>query len=421
MNASEGLGHQVANLLLQAFGNERNPKLRRAAQLTTVGTVGWQLVKQARARRAAGRDYQITVSETDAVYPLLHGWLLEQMPAEDRRSLAVHTARAGTVAEAETPAPSKLRMLYDGRKTAPIDIAGHRVVASIEQPHQDTSGDDDLKMFLKRSAKLVFTSTSIEGRDAVLAVIAELADQADDRGPRLHMARYDYWYERKDIPERPLDTVILKADQRETIVADLEHFFASEDTYARLGLPWHRGYLFHGPPGTGKSSLAKALASHFRLDVHYASLGDCKSNQSLLTLVGNVPARAMLLLEDVDVLDAATTREEKDGASDLSALLNALDGMATPHGLITVMTTNNLDSIDDALLRPGRVDRIEHIDYLDADQAQRLANLICGRQVTIPETLRADLTPAEVLENVKPHLDNPDTLQVAVYWAMGTQ
>jgi len=312
--------------------------------------------------------------------------------------------------------PAKLRLLFDGRKVAAISVAGHPVIAQIEQPNN--GGDEEDRMILRRPAKLIFNASSIDGRDAILDVIADLAARSNERGPRLHMARYDYWNERADVPARALDTVILRAGQREAIVADMERFLAAESTYARLGLPWHRGYLFHGPPGTGKSSLARALASHFRLDVHFASLSDCKSDGSLLNLVGNVPARSMLLLEDVDVLNAATSREDNASQGGLSALLNALDGMATPHGLITVMTTNNLDALDEAPLRPGRADRVEHIGYLDHDQASRLAALIVGHPVAIPRWESSTLTAAAVMEAVKPYLDTPDQLEWAVRRAM---
>lgn len=420
---AEGVGGQVVGLILQAFGSESNVRLRRAAQAATVGTAVWKLAKQIRARRAASRDFVVTVSQDDGVYGALHGWLLEQMPAEDRRSLAVLTVRtpvgAVEVEEGTGGRRPRLRLLYDGRKVATIQVDGHRVTAVIEQA--DHGGDEE-KMMLRKPSKLIFSATSIEGRDAILAVVDRLATEADERGPRLKMAHYGYWNERSDIPERSLDTVILRAGQREELVADIQRFLDSEDTYARLGLPWHRGYVFHGPPGTGKSSLARALASHFQLDVHFAALSDCKSNNGMLNLIGNVPARSMLLLEDVDVLKAATSREG-GGADegDLSALLNALDGLATPHGLITVMTTNNIDALDEALLRPGRADRIEHIDYLDHDQAERLAALVVGHPVAMPRYVKAKLTAADVMEAAKPWLDRPEMLEDVVIEAVSCE
>ena len=66
---------------------------------------------------------------------------------------------------------------------------------------------------------------------------------------------------------RKLDSVVLKAGQKEAILADLHRFFASHERYETLGIPWRRGYLLYGPPGTGKTSLVTALASELSLNV----------------------------------------------------------------------------------------------------------------------------------------------------------
>lgn len=160
--------------------------------------------------------------------------------------------------------------------------------------------------------------------------------------------------------------------------------------------------MYEGPPGTGKTSVARAVASNFGLDVWYMPLADVQKDSQLLSVLSRIGPRSMLLLEDADVFHAATQRNDDSGVT-LSGLLNGLDGISTPHGLLTVMTTNTPDVLDRAIIRPGRIDLVEHFGNADSDQAQRLLNYWYGTAVTLPEGL--SLSPAEVIEVCKRNSD----------------
>lgn len=172
---------------------------------------------------------------------------------------------------------------------------------------------------------------------------------------------------------RPLASVVLKAGQGEALLADLQRFLASRERYARLGIPWRRGYLLYGPPGTGKTSLVTALASELHLNVCTLSLASpIVTDEKIHTLLAAVPQRSVLLIEDVDAFfrerDAAHTQVRLS----FSGFLNALDGVATQEGTVLFMTTNHLERLDPALIRAGRIDSRIELGWADADQLRRL-------------------------------------------------
>lgn len=213
--------------------------------------------------------------------------------------------------------------------------------------------------------------------------------------------QWDDWDRLDDLPLRDPDSVILAPGQMERIIADVGQFLAAEAEYVRRCIPWHRGHLYEGPPGTGKTSVARAVAGHFGMDVWYLPLADMKKDGSLLQTITRIAPRSMLLLEDVDVFHAARERDDDDGGLTLSGVLNALDGIATPHGLLTVLTTNTPQVLDDALVRPGRVDLSEHFGLADEDMTARLISRYYDAPLAGLGLPAAPCSPADVVEACK--------------------
>lgn len=193
---------------------------------------------------------------------------------------------------------------------------------------------------------------------------------------------------------RPMSTVVLDERQKELILNDMRDYLhpKTKRWYSSRGLPYRRGFLLNGPPGTGKSSLCFALAGVLHLRIYVVSLNSkSMSEDTLSSLFGELPARCIVLLEDIDSagltmrgrieepnedkdekvepstavagptnLDATTTGNK--GIS-LSGFLNIIDGVASSEGRILVMTTNHIENLDPALLRPGRCDLIVNFSY----------------------------------------------------------
>jgi chaperone BCS1 len=151
-------------------------------------------------------------------------------------------------------------------------------------------------------------------------------------------------------------------------------FLQRRDWYLERGLPYRRGYLLHGPPGTGKSSAVLAVASALRMDLALLSLsGSSLDDNELGQLLSQVPANAIVLIEDIDCA-FHQRKESADKVSRLtfSGLLNALDGVAAGEGRILFATTNHPEQLDPALIRPGRIDRKLEIGLADRDQLRRI-------------------------------------------------
>jgi chaperone BCS1 len=179
----------------------------------------------------------------------------------------------------------------------------------------------------------------------------------------------------KGYTPRSLESVILKLDEKDRLVRDVENFKGAKARYRELGVPYHRGYLFYGPPGTGKTSLVSALAARFEMSIYLVNLTDF-NDKSLLKAMKDIPANSVILFEDIDCVKTGKARldcgeqarnqhsgklDDKPNPLDafgvtLSGLLNALDGFNAPKDVLFVMTTNKIETLDEALLRPGRID-----------------------------------------------------------------
>jgi chaperone BCS1 len=161
--------------------------------------------------------------------------------------------------------------------------------------------------------------------------------------------------------KRPLESVVLERGVKERIVDDVEAFLAARTWYLDRGIPYRRGYLLYGPPGTGKSSFIQALAGHLDFNIAILNVSERGLTDDRLNhLLTKVPRRTIVLLEDVDVAFVNRKQPGADGYASatvtFSGLLNALDGVASAEERIIFLTTNHVEKLDEALIRPGRVD-----------------------------------------------------------------
>lgn len=190
---------------------------------------------------------------------------------------------------------------------------------------------------------------------------------------------------------RSFDNVFF--DQRQNVRDHTEFFLTRKDWYDAKGIPHTLGFLFHGPPGCGKTSTIKAIANVGKRHIINIHLSEIKSKEQLTHLFFNdeinvldngkterytIPVNErMYVIEDIDAMgDIVLRRElkkpeakkvqmdefgniiEESNPIDLSFLLNLLDGTLESSGRIIAVSTNFPERIDSALIRPGRIDMI---------------------------------------------------------------
>ncbi len=195
----------------------------------------------------------------------------------------------------------------------------------------------------------------------------------DDGKIEIRISRDGYWQSLARTNKRPIDSVIMPDGLKESLLADICNFRLSRNWYAEMGIPYRRGYLLAGKPGTGKSSLALALASHLDMGLSILSLSaQGMSDSTLLGLLSSADTNSIVFIEDVDCAfvqrHRGEDREKSVDTQSFSGLLNALDGVYAGDGRILFMTTNHPEKLDEALIRPGRAD--VRIDFGDATAAQ---------------------------------------------------
>jgi len=197
------------------------------------------------------------------------------------------------------------------------------------------------------------------------------------------------WRRLANHPKRPLNSIILDPGVKDKIIIDAKDFLASKAWYSARGIPFRRGYLLYGAPGTGKTSLIHSLATELGLTIYVISLSHPDLNDTnLREIMSELPERCIALMEDIDAALTQSMNRESNTDTDggepggmmksnmqtppskvtLSGLLNVLDGIGAQEGRLLFATTNKYSSLDPALCRPGRMDI--HVEFKLASKFQ---------------------------------------------------
>jgi hypothetical protein len=224
-------------------------------------------------------------------------------------------------------------------------------------------------------------------------------------------------------------------EERDHVKERVNFFLTRRDWYDAKGIPYTLGFMFHGPPGVGKTSTIKAIANEGKRHIINVQLSEIKTKAQLHHLFFNdevhvwngvqtekytIPVSERLyVIEDIDAMGDTVLRrewkkptpatkpkeddpflsrekEEKD-VIDLAFILNLLDGTLEANGRILAITTNFPERIDRALIRPGRIDMIVNFKKCNLAVVQEMVwSFYDSDTIVDDESLNYKWSPAEV-------------------------
>ncbi|KAI3896998.1 hypothetical protein MKX03_015822 [Papaver bracteatum] len=210
------------------------------------------------------------------------------------------------------------------------------------------------------------------------------------------------------------DTLAMDAAKKADIMDDLIAFSKAKDYYEKTGKAWKRGYLLHGPPVTGKSSMIAAISKFMNYDIYDLELKSVtRGNTELRKLLLDTSDRSIITKKQKEYEQRLAERHGDQDVT-LSGLLNFIDGLWSSTGgeRLIIFTTNHIEKLDPALIRRGRMDKLIEMSYCCFEGFKILAkNYLNIDDHPLFEKIRcrideARITPADVAENLMPKTVN---------------
>jgi chaperone BCS1 len=258
------------------------------------------------------------------------------------------------------------------RLQGPVSVTFQGASITVEEQTGDTEHVVNMSD-IRRHRVLVVRGSTHDVMTKLLEHAMDLYTKVDP--DRVNLYTWDYGWEKcMEQTVRDPGTVYLPKDTYMEIMTDASNFMENKDIqnlYKRLGIPQSRVYMFHGLPGTGKTTLAHTLAGHLKMNVCVIEFVKEMTDVGLRKAFRSAPKGSIILFEDLDCLfEARKSSDEALHNVSFSGILNAIDGVMHHNKLLVIITCNNRKILDRAIIR--RVDYLVEFKHSCAKELERL-------------------------------------------------
>jgi mitochondrial chaperone BCS1 len=235
--------------------------------------------------------------------------------------------------------------------------------------------------------EFVFIETFFWNKNKLIKLIDQLMN-TDEKTNNIYINDDSGEWEKKSVFRgKSWDGIVLQPGVKEKIMSDLNNFIEEREWFVSKSAPHQRGYCFWGAPGTGKTSIASAIATTLNKGVYILHLSKLMTDKNLAELMNNV--NGVVLIEDIDAVLNGRKVLINEAHWTFSGLLNAINGVnPDTKTRIIVMTSNHPENLDPALLRPGRIDQVIKIDGIGKEQAVELFRVFHSENLEIEAGIR---------------------------------
>ena len=232
--------------------------------------------------------------------------------------------------------------------------------------------------------------------------------------------------EKKNSCYKNIDSLYLRKNDHNKLMSILDKYKNHPEIYMKLGLRKKIGFLFHGQPGTGKSTTITTIACYLGKDIYYVDLSNIETNNDLQMIFDYATNKCansgMLVFEDIDCMtnivikrekttDATLVQLKEQEKLNLSYLLNLLDGTLSAEDCVFAITTNNKEILDEAIYRPGRIDVDIEFKLCDYHQIATIFKKYIDRdidEIILKRINENRYSPAQIINHLQQYILSND-------------